>query len=379
MKAVAKNFALVVASILVSLALFEIVLVLTGTYKELASQDLRLSPAIWERPRNAVERHRHPDLKVPIEIVYDDDGVRNHDRVSTSAKRNIVGFFGDSFTENRRIENRFTFVRLLDELAGGKFRMVNFGVDAYGVDQNYLRYLKYRHLDIHTVVYVLCENDLRNLYEAGITTLGADGKVKFLQPRANRTLRILGKFRTPYVAISAYHQARALIKKSLPGNRDYSDRLFRVADRFSAARKAQKKRLRDDFAESLVTDITGPSPSPQTLKLARTFKAVLAKWKADVTADGRRFLIVVLPRPDDRDVAGKLVGRDPSGVLYLSDFMGDYAAHRFKYDVHWHELGNLAAARVIRSSALFSTYFGEVDPAPLFQDRERAIAEYYRR
>jgi len=378
MKAAVKNFALIVVAIIFSLALFEASLVLSGTYKELANQDLRPSPAIWERPRNSVGTHIHPDLKIPITIIYDDDGVRNHDPVTTSKKNNIVGFFGDSFTENRRVEDRFSFVRMLDKLAGGRFRMVNFGVDAYGIDQSYLRYRKYRHLDLHSVVYVLCENDLRNLYETGLTALDDSGAVTFYQPQANRVLRIVGKFRTPYVAISAYHQARALIKESLPAGLDYADRLSRVADRFSPDRKAQKKRLHDDYADSVTKDITGATPSAKTLDLARKFRAVLATWRADVAADGRQFKIIVLPRPDDRDVAMKLVGRDANTILYLSDSVDNYATHRFKYDDHWHEAGNLAAARTIKASRQFADYF-TAGGAALFDAKRQEIVNYYQR
>lgn len=372
-----KNLALALGAVLASFVLFELGLRLTGAYAELAEQELQPSPAIWERPRNAVERHVHPDLKVAIPVVYDDDGVRNHDDEATSAKKNIVGFFGDSFTENRRVEARFGVVGLLDDLAGGRYRMVNFGVDAYGLDQSYLRYLKYRDLDIRTVVYVLCENDLRNLYETGLTQLADDGTVTFASPRANRWLRLLGRLRTPYVAVAAYHQARALLRATASDADAFADRLGRVADRFSPDRKAQKRRLRDDYAESVVADLTSARPTPETQALAAKFRAVLALWKRTVEADGRRFVIEVLPRPDDRAVGTALVGRDPGSVLYLSDAMGDYAPHRFKNDVHWNEYGNLAAARAIAASPLFTPYLQSEGADALFAARRRDIDAYY--
>ena len=208
-----KNLGLVIGAVVLSLAAVEAGLWAAGSYDELASQRLRPSPAIWERPRNAIEAHRHPDLKRPIEVVYDDDGVRNHGPVATSGKSRIIGFFGDSFTENRRVEDRFSFTSILAGVARGPFTVANFGVDAYGLDQNYLRYKKFEHLDIDTVVYVLCENDLRNLYETGLTTLDADGRVGFRRPEANRTLRLLGRLRVSYLALDAYYQAHAMWRR----------------------------------------------------------------------------------------------------------------------------------------------------------------------
>jgi len=377
MKGALKNLLLVIGSVLFSLAAFELFLFATGTYQELASQQLEPSPAIWERPRNAIEQHRHPDLKIPIEIVYDDDGVRNHDRKTTAEKRDIVGFFGDSFTENRRVENRFGFVRILDELAGGKFRMVNFGVDAYGIDQSYLRYKKYHHLDIDTVVDVFCENDLRNLYETGLTALDETGQLSFRQPEANGVLQFVGRFRSPYLILDAYYHARAVLTSTFPGQRIFSDRLHRIADKSSAARKVQKKRLRDTFAQSVVKDITGPSPSQGTLALAQKFRAVLARWRTEVEARGRRFKVLVLPRHADRDVAGKLFGRDADHILYLSDSMPDYMTYRFKYDVHWNETGNLKAAEVVNTSPVFARFFGRSDPGDYFRTKRQEIVAYY--
>ena len=161
MKNILKNSTLIVFSVAVSLVIAEVALRMEGRYHGLASQVLVPSPAIWDRPANRIEFHRHPELRVLIEIRFDRDGVRNHYEFSTRDKRNIVGFFGDSFTENRDIEDRFSFTSILDVAARPHMRIVNYGVSGYGLDQSYLRYKKYEKHDIYDVVYVFCENDLQ--------------------------------------------------------------------------------------------------------------------------------------------------------------------------------------------------------------------------
>ena len=377
MIAVIKNGLLLIGTVLGSLIAVELGLVLSGAYGDLAGQRLAPSPAIWERPRNAVEAHGHPDLKTPIKVMYDDDGVRNHDPETTRRKRRIVGFFGDSFTENRRVEDRFSLTHLLDRAAAGRFRVANFGVDAYGIDQSYLRYRKYADLDLGTVVYVFCENDLRNLYETDLTFVDGAGTVHFRVPKARPLLRLMGRLRLPYLIIDAYHQAQALWKNHTGPARNYDDRLDRIADRMAAARKQQKQRLRDAYAESVVADITGPAPSTKTLTLARKFRMVLAQWRAEVTARGRQFKILVLPRATDRDVARKLIGPAGPDVLYLSDAMADYDRYRFKHDVHWNEAGNLKAAAMVLADPVFLGGFDAAASAAVLDSGRAAIIAYY--
>ena len=77
------------------------------------------------------------------EIVYETD--ENGNRISSvpiNFKSNMttIAFFGDSFTENRRIDDRFTISSMLNELLGSP-RIINFGVDGFGLEQSFQRYL----------------------------------------------------------------------------------------------------------------------------------------------------------------------------------------------------------------------------------------------
>jgi hypothetical protein len=207
-----KNTALTLFAVTLSLLLAEFALRIEGRYQDLVSQVLVPSPAIWEPPVNQVEFRPHPDLDTPIEIRFDRDGVRNHSEPSTREKRNIIGFFGDSFVENRRIEDRFSFTSILDVAAHPGARVVNYGVDGYGLDQSYLRYKKYENHDIHDVVYVFCENDLRNLYETSLTEMTPDEEdIAFHVPRINPFYQLIGRFRITYLVISGYYKAHELV------------------------------------------------------------------------------------------------------------------------------------------------------------------------
>jgi hypothetical protein len=122
MKNILQNLAVVFLSIAVSLVVAETVLRIDGRYHDLASQVLRAFPAIFEPPANHIDFAKHPVLGRPIENRFDNDGVRNHSESTTRDKRNIIGFFGDSFTQNRRIDDRLSFTSILDLAARPRAR-----------------------------------------------------------------------------------------------------------------------------------------------------------------------------------------------------------------------------------------------------------------
>ena len=378
-KSVFAKIATVLGAIVIALVAMELALMAAGAYSELAEQDLRASPAIWERPKSKTEVHRHPDLRVPIEVVYDRDGVRNHGTAPTRAKAGVVGVFGDSFTENRRIEDRFSFTTLLDRIAKAGTRVVNFGVDAYGIDQSFLRYRAFADMDLRAVVYVFCENDLRNLYETGLATLSDAGEVRFQPPRHNRFFRTLGKLRLTYLVLTAYHQARALLQDMAPDARYFSDPLYRSAEKFSVSRKQYRKRLRDGFSSVVAEDFLSAAPKPETTDLARLFRAVLMKWKSEVEARGATFHVVLLPRGLDDRIGTKLMAGLATSVYRLAPHFPRYGEYRFKNDVHWNEKGNLHAARVLLADPMLAPFLSSDAERrdAILNAAERDIGKYY--
>jgi hypothetical protein len=368
-KPVLQHAALVLVSLGISVAAVEVALAIDGRYDRLATQALVSSPAIWERQANEVAKTVHPDLRVMIEARTDSTGVRNHSALATDRKERIIGVFGDSSTENRRVDDRFTFTSLLDGTTGTRARVVNYGVDGYGLDQSYLRYKKYEAHDIRHVIYFFCANDLRNLYETGLAEVTPAGEVVLRPPREKRLRRLLGRLRVTYLALTAYHQLAGALRGSKGGD----PATFRQ-ERNAADRRA---RVHNAYADAMVDDFMTETPRDETMRWARMFLLVLQKWQAEVTSRGRSFTVLVLPQPAETAVAEKLLKAFNGRVTYLERGYGESDAFKFRNDGHWNEYGNLRAAEIIAGNPDLPFHQDIVNPAFLEGWKSR-IDEYYR-
>jgi hypothetical protein len=380
MKNILKNSALIVFSIALCLGFVEGALRVNGRYHNLADRMLQPSTAIWEAPANGVWFSKHPDLNVPIERRYDRDGVRNHSELSTSEKQKIIGFFGDSFTENSQIEDRFTFTSILDIAANPSARVVNYGVDGYGLDQAYLRYKKYERHDIEHVVYVFYENDLRNLYETGLTKIAQNGDIEFAE-RRNPLYRLLGRLHVTYLVITAYYKAHALLDESRTGEwKGPSERQLLAGEWKGPSERqlfaARYARSFDEYSGAIETDFLSPVMSTETLQLSQKFLLLLEKWKREVEASNRTFTVLVLPWKLDDAIATKLL-RNFSGRVVHSVGNFENCDHcMFSNDGHWNEYGNEKIAEFILSDSAFPFHncFRTIETAGL----TREIDAYYR-
>jgi hypothetical protein len=329
-KNILKNSALMLIATILSLGVAEGALRMEGRYHDLASQVLIPSRAIWERPTNWIEFGPHPDMGIPIEIRWDRDGTRNHSESSTRDKRNIIGFFGDSFVENRGVEDRFSFTSVLDAAARPGARVVNYGVAGYGLDQEYLRYKKYETHDIRDVVYVFCENDLRNLYETGLTEMTQSGEIVFREPRINPFYRFMGRFHLTYLAISAYYKLDRLVYLIRSGKWEWKSVKYGSLDPVT---NGWETRYHDRYADAIPTDFLSSDPSASTLQLSQKFLALLEKWKREVEASQRTFTVLVLPWKLDDAVATKLFRNFDGDVVHSIDFFNNCENCIFQNDV----------------------------------------------
>jgi hypothetical protein len=339
-----KNSALIGFTVALSLVVVEVALRMNGRYHDLASQVLAASPAIWELPTNQIEFRNHPDLKAPIEIRSDGDGIRNHSELSTRKKRDIIGVFGDSFVENSGIEDRFSFTSLLDTAARPRARVVNYGVDGYGLDQSYLRYKKYEGHDMRDVVYVFCENDLRNLYETDLTQLTQTGDIVFNEPRNHPFYRLLGRFHLTYLVISAFYKLRGLV-----------DLISSGAWKWKSVRSGSLdwRNHGGEVRLHITADFLSLAPSAMTLQLSQKFLVLLEKWKREVEASQRTFTVLVLPWKLDDAVATKLFRNFDGNVVHSIDFFQNCENCKFQNDGHWNEYGNERVAAFILSEKGF--------------------------
>jgi hypothetical protein len=349
-----KNSVLILFAVALSLVVAEVTLRMEGRYHDLADQMLIPSQAIWERPTDRIGFRNHPDLDVSVENRFDRDGVRNFSELPTREKRNIIGVFGDSFVENGRIEDRFSFTSILDAALRPRARVVNYGVDGYGLDQSYLRYKKYEKHDIRDVVYIFCENDLRNLYQTGLTDMTKSGDIVFSEPRTKPFFRITGRLHLTYLVISAYYKLRWLVDLIRSGEGEWKSVTFASLNWvMNPLDENQRARLHDQYVDTITTDFLSLNPSASTLRLTQKFLVLLEKWKREVEARQRTFTVLALPWKLDDAVATRLFRNFDGNVVYSIDFFKNCENCIFQNDEHWNEYGNERVAEFIFSERSF--------------------------
>jgi hypothetical protein len=117
----------------------EIFLRFDGRYADLINENLTYSRAIFDRPSNATQYKKHPDLDYKVKSLFNDFQIRNHEGISLKDvgdyQGKLIGVFGDSFTENRRIDDKFTFTTLLNGILKPDHMVLNFGIDGYGLEK----------------------------------------------------------------------------------------------------------------------------------------------------------------------------------------------------------------------------------------------------
>jgi hypothetical protein len=268
----------------------------------------------------------------------------------TRDKRNIVGFFGDGLTENFRIEEKFRFTSILDAAARPRARVVNYGVEGYGLDQSYLRYKKYEKHDIMDVVYLFCENDLRNLYETALTEVTQDGDIEFI-PSIRPFYQFIGRYHITYLVVSAYHKVRMLADFIRTGRWDWiSVNAWSIGFLFEKFSETQLRML-DQYAGSIATDFLSADPSASTLRLSQKFLVLLEKWKREVEASQRTFSVLVPSGRIDDALARKLFRDFDGNVVYSIGFFKNCENCRFQKDPHhFNEYGNAKLAEFILSN-----------------------------
>ena len=110
---------------------------------------LRERERIWSPRPNSSHFTAHPDTGEYIPVFYNDFGMRQHRQFDPQMLDGAtnVAFFGDSFTENRRIRSAYSFTESLDFLLnlheGAAFNVLKFGVDGYGPGQEVIWYRQF--------------------------------------------------------------------------------------------------------------------------------------------------------------------------------------------------------------------------------------------
>lgn len=330
-----------------------------GKYEGLAGADLRASNTVWTRYPNSVDTDRHPDLQIPIVLRYDGFGVRNHYDLDVSVWRNIIAVFGDSFTENRQIDGRYTFDALINDFLGEN-RVANFGVNGFGLEQSIQRYINLREsVDIETVVYIFCANDLRNTYEVSLfdpDSLESEGvfintlaqRASWYEKARQSVIRIISRLHVTYFILESKNAIRhRFLNKP---DRDTNLLAGKLHDDDTKSEREWRRLFQDEFADALVQHYLDGSASPDELEIVRKFQLLLELWAQMVQSDGARFIVAPVSSDLDRELLQRLIANTKVESMYLElpktqeiEFLRVFD-NRFENDGHWNEMGNLAAA-----------------------------------
>lgn len=317
-----KNLILFIFSILLSIILIEVLLSGFGTYSNLTQNKLVPADTIYERPKNSYQKHRHPDVNYIITNYYDDDGVKNNTVIPTSKKKNIIGVFGDSFTENVAVDPNFDFVNIINKNLDG-YTLVNYGIGGYAIDQVFLRYLKYKNHKHKYIFYLFFPGDqnLKNI-------ISFDDKESYIikKNNINYLFQILGKLNITYLCIDSFYFIRSFFFKNHVriDKNNYNQILANKIAIF------EKKGFQTNIKE---------------------FYKILKIFQKTVEKNGSKFFVLVYPDEDSIVLFENFIDKQDYKINY---FILDINLHndlrlRFKKDSHWNEYGNLEFARNLKN------------------------------
>ena len=294
---------------------------------------------IWSPRPNSSHFTAHPDTGEYIPVFYNDFGMRQHRQFDPQMLDGAtnVAFFGDSFTENRRIRSAYSFTESLDFLLnlheGAAFNVLKFGVDGYGPGQEFIWYRQFEQRDaLDHVVYVFCDNDIGDFHRHGLFSLDDAGNL--IENAADRTSPLISLLSRLHLTYLVRDAAQGMSLRSRDGP-------FAPPPLLDLADVEQRIIRRREEGSAFAGDALDDSIA--------TFQALLLRWQRKVEARGGTFHVALLPYIRKK-WAQEIIPK-PIDVIDLHGcFSGaipnySYAKVSFKSeDAHWNETGNMVAA-----------------------------------
>ena len=328
-----KNLLLLITSLIVSVILIELILYKIGIYNNLSRNKLVASDAIYERPASSILNNLHPDLKIIIRNQYDENGIRSYKNQNTAKLNNIIAFFGDSMTENINIKDELVFINILNDTYKKKnIKFINFGVGGYSIDQVFIRYLKYKTLDIKDVYYVFCSNDNTN---NGIINFNNKNEYFINKKEINYFFQLIGKLNITYLMIDSFYHARTIF-----------------SNKYSNIDKKNYSKILANKFNSIIYKNLNTKNYQENEKIF--FNKTLKAFQDEVLKDGRRFFIIILPsKIENESFTGLIIGDEKKyNIINLyklsSKYDSKYNNLIFKNDTHYNEWGNLYIAGMLQ-------------------------------
>ena len=326
-----KNLLLLISTIVFILILLEITLIISGIYSKLTKINLKPAISVFERPNDITLEFKHPDLNTRHYFYYDQNGVKNTSKITTNKKQNIIGFFGDSFTENVGVAKEYDLVNILDKSVE-KYNFVNYGIEGFSLDQAFLRYYKYKNHNIDTVIYI-CHTDDYPRYNI-IKNIKEDGTFQINEYKHNTLKKIIGKLNLTYLVVDAYYSLKFISEKKI----SYKKKSY------------LEHKINNFFSNSIVTNIlekTNPEKisTDKRNKLENNFIKIINLFNNEVVKSGREFYVIVYPSKKNINLFNNKKLRNLN-IFYLKKNVLD-KKYKFKNDGHWNEYGNLEVSSQI--------------------------------
>ena len=366
------NAGLVLGSIIICLAGAELWLRLTRPQYEYAAKSaaVRHHSRLWENPRSYCYWRRHPDTDQNLLVIHNSLGFRQHREFSARKEKGTIriGFFGDSYTANLRIESQYSFTEPLDYLlnkTGRRFEVMNFGVDAYGTEQIYLQYLQDGTLlNLDMVFYVFCFNDLADIHKTDLLATGPGGEIRSkLRPKT----RLLTRLASRLYLTSLYLEARPFVAqaKAQLGRFEHGEELKEKG--LGGAKRHDYQEVSNDFSKNII--------GPKAEETLAWFFTLVKEMDHVAASRGASFYVVTLPKNQESNLDRFL---EEQGVDYLSladGFRQNFSRedYTFERDPHWNEEGNKLTAIMLFDFIIKQA--GMENPGQEFI--EQALYEYY--
>ncbi len=370
------NISLVLASLVFCALAIELGLrFVFPVYESAASSDYeRDNLRVWAPRPNTVSQLSHPDTGLRHLVIQNDLGLRQSRNLNDLSATINLAFFGDSFTANKLLPAQYSFTEPLDYLLNRgdrAFNVLNFGVAGYGTDQEYFHYLEAsRQIRLQWVFYVLCANDLRNIYETNLFSVNSLGQlVRNPVPRPAWWIALISRLHTTYLALDLYQR----LVHFRAGNLE----MYRAEMEQTAARDAYLKRFHDERADGLQRDLLAGEENEDLARTILIFKQIMEKWRDAARSNGAKFYVVLLPTGSE-EVFKSFLEQDFQ-IVSLRDLftetMGtfEWRSLQFKTDNHWAEEGNRLAA--LHLYKVLAADLGLAATAA--EDPEQSLITYY--
>ncbi len=311
----------------------------------------------WKPKANSRQIRQHPDTRESHLVIYNNHGLRQHRDVTQEEVGSsvVISVFGDSYATNRNLPIQYGFTETLDYLLNiesdhDNYLVLNFGVSGYGTDQEFIKY-KTTPLARHSahVFYVLCGNDLGDIYNNGLFTNhngkffinGGDTLAQLPAKKPNELKLFLQNFYLTYLILDAKSGFETFYK---PITQSYAFDTKQL-------RKDRKKRKKDGIAKQKNKKL-GSNEFGHAARSMGIMNTILDQWRSEVEENGGVFHIIILPNREAHNIAAHFSKELTILDLYevFTDEIKDYKWREmtFKNDGHWAEIGNMYAAIAIK-------------------------------